>query len=118
MIRGPCRGRTRQILGWDCAGAARRRRWLEHFQENARPRQAGVESGFPSENATNAKMLERFLSPIKCETALGAAQDGEVAGHIVSVLLAEDLGGDRLHHEPVKVRQLAQIGGRMRIAQR
>jgi hypothetical protein len=23
-----------------------------------------VESGFPSENATNAKMLERFLSPV------------------------------------------------------
>jgi len=27
---------------------------LEHFQE---------ESGFPSENATNAQMLERFLFP-------------------------------------------------------
>jgi len=28
---------------------------LEHFQENARPRGGGVESGFPSENATTQK---------------------------------------------------------------
>jgi hypothetical protein len=25
---------------------------LEHFQENARPRGGGVDSGFPSDNAT------------------------------------------------------------------
>jgi hypothetical protein len=37
---------------------------LEHFQEKACPREgdakAGVDTGFPSENATNAKTLERF----------------------------------------------------------
>jgi hypothetical protein len=37
---------------------------LEHFQEKHALAKAGVESGFPSENATNAKMPERFLSPI------------------------------------------------------
>ena len=41
-----------------------------------------------------------------------------MADHVVSVLLAEDLGGDRLDHEPMQLRQPAQIGGRMRIAQR
>jgi hypothetical protein len=39
---------------------------LEHFQvlEKHALAKAGVESGFPSENATTAKMLERFLSPV------------------------------------------------------
>jgi hypothetical protein len=33
---------------------------LEHFQEKHALATAGVESGFPSENAINARMLERF----------------------------------------------------------
>ena len=37
---------------------------LEHLQEKHALTKARVESGFPSENATNAKMLERFLSPV------------------------------------------------------
>jgi hypothetical protein len=32
-----------------------------------------VETGFPSENATSAKMLERFLVPVSVKPLLGAA---------------------------------------------
>jgi hypothetical protein len=38
---------------------------LEHFQANAALAKAGVESGFPSENAT-MQVQERFLFPALC----------------------------------------------------
>jgi hypothetical protein len=34
------------------------------FRKMPAPAEAGVETGFPSENATMQKMLERFLYPV------------------------------------------------------
>src|SRR5258707_3102782 len=37
---------------------------LSIFRKSMSPARSGLESGFPSGNATNAKMLERFLFPV------------------------------------------------------
>jgi hypothetical protein len=37
---------------------------LEHFQENARPREGGGGIRFSVRKCDNAKMLERFLFPV------------------------------------------------------
>jgi hypothetical protein len=54
------------LLGWVDPGAVPCGNEVQHSMGThpIRAFSGKVESGFPSENATNAKMLERFLFPV------------------------------------------------------
>jgi hypothetical protein len=64
LLSGSRASQSAICVGSNRRGLIRARRSLEHFQEKPALAKAGVESGFPSENAENAKMPERFLFPV------------------------------------------------------
>jgi hypothetical protein len=80
-----------------------------------RPMAAQDIAGRPSAQGTVSEIgfkiahVNAILAANRREAPLRATQDGEVAGHIDSTLLADDMRLDRFQNEPMLFRESSKI---------